>query len=126
MTDDAECAGLVCCAEYGIETTVDETDGATAAFVEVVGTGVVYAGLVAVETTAVELLDGVTYVLVEEVLSVDDGAAIWVEDGTVVGMTVDDEAMVDDGAMVEAVDATLLTTGVLLVEVELPCETDTL
>lgn len=125
MTDDAECAGLVCCAEYGIETTVDETDGATAAFVEVVGTGVVYAGLVAVETTAVELLDGATNVLVEEVLRVDDGTTIGVEDGRVVEVDAADEMTVDDGAVVEVEDATLLTA-VLLVEVELPCETDTL
>ena len=119
------------CAEDGAETTVDETDGATAALVEVVvGAGAVYAELEAVETTAVELLDGATNVLVEEVLRVDDGTAIWVEDGRVLEVEVEvvtaDEMTVDDGAVVEVEDTTLLTTAVLLVEVELPCEIDTL
>jgi hypothetical protein len=117
----------VYCAEDGAETTVDETDGATAAFVEVVaGAGAVYAELVAVEATAVELLDGATNVLVEEVLRVDDGTTIGVEDGRVVEVDAADEMTVDDGAVVEVEDATLLTTAVLLVEVELPCEIDTL
>jgi hypothetical protein len=121
----------VYCAEDGAGTAEDETDGATAALVEVaVGTGAVCAELVAVETTAVELLDGATNVLVEEVLRVDDGTATWVEDGRVLEVEVDvdtaDEITVDDGAVVEVEVATLLTTAVLLVEVELPCEIDTL